>query len=142
MNAMLGYMKTCTACKVEKDDVRFSRWRKDGESRRAQCIQCCNASERERQKRPEVRAKINESARAYRKNAESKVRDYARWEVKWAVKEGRLVRGGCRDGCCGSCSGPIHAHHWSYAKEHWLDVVWLCHHHHVQEHRRLRGRTV
>jgi hypothetical protein len=55
--------------------------------------------------------------------------------VEWAVKSGKLERlSWCQ--VCGKAMGEkkTEAHHGSYAKEHQLDVVWLCHHHHMQLH--------
>ena len=63
-------------------------------------------------------------ARYLRENPE-KAR--ARWAVKYALKTGRLTRGGCR--LAGpDCDGPIQAHHWDYYRP--LEVTWLCAKHH------------
>jgi hypothetical protein len=131
-------MKYCNRCLETKPIDSFPRKAKGMERRKSQCQSCQNAKERERRKRPGVRALMTEKARLYRVTPDQKVRDAARWEVKWAVKEGRLVRGTCASVCSGPCDGPIQGHHWSYLKEHWLDVVWLCRSHHTQEHKRLR----
>lgn len=50
--------------------------------------------------------------------------------VKVALRKGTLVRGTCLI-ANDDCRGQIEAHHYKgYAKEHWLDVVWLCKYHH------------
>lgn len=60
--------------------------------------------------------------------------------VHQAIKSGRLVR----PDTCSRCKraayvgDKIHAHHWSYAPEHWLDVVWLCLNCHFRGHSRIR----
>jgi hypothetical protein len=56
--------------------------------------------------------------------------------LKAAVKAGRVAKAercrvrGCQSRKC------IEAHHWSYAPEHWLDVLWCCAAHHRQGHAR------
>lgn len=59
-----------------------------------------------------------------------------------AVRSGKLIK---IDWCqlCGKAAGKkkVEAHHGSYAKEHQLNVVWLCHLHHRQIHSWLRERN-
>lgn len=60
----------------------------------------------------------------------------ARWQVKLALLEGRLVRPTtCSD--CGKASKYIDAHHHNgYDEPHWLDVIWLCKKCHGRLHRK------
>lgn len=56
-----------------------------------------------------------------------------------ALKNGELVR----PQRCESCKkeGKVFAHHWSYEKEHQLDVKWLCYDCHYYIHGILTGRA-
>lgn len=57
----------------------------------------------------------------------------ARYAVRMAVKRGTLTRESCSASGCSNIK--THAHHYAgYAKEHWLDVVWLCQEHHEKAH--------
>lgn len=52
-----------------------------------------------------------------------------------AVRDGRVLK----PSICSHCNEEkrIQGHHWSYEREHWLDVIWLCAPCHGKEHRRL-----
>lgn len=68
-------------------------------------------------------------------------KNQARWAVKQALKTGKLIKGPCA--ICGTTEN-IEAHHWSYAKENWLNVIWWCQPHHMRFHgeeRRLKKIT-
>ena len=41
-----------------------------------------------------------------------------------AIRDGKLYRKESCEACGIPCT--THAHHWSYEREHWLDVEWLC----------------
>jgi hypothetical protein len=59
----------------------------------------------------------------------------ARHAVRNAIRAGRLTRGLCEH-TGADCSGRIEGHHHlGYAPEHWLDVRFLCRHHHAEAHR-------
>lgn len=58
----------------------------------------------------------------------------ARSELRRAVKEGRIKRLPC---FCGETRVEGH-HHKGYERSYWLDVMWLCPKHHVEEHKKLR----
>jgi hypothetical protein len=60
------------------------------------------------------------------------IKDQARQALTRALARGEVTRGPCA--VCGDPSA--HGHHWDYSRP--LDVVWLCHAHHEQEHTRLR----
>jgi hypothetical protein len=81
--------------------------------------------------------------RCYAKNHRTRYPEHsnARWEVCNAVKEGRLEKlKWCQ--CCGKAAGEkkVEAHHASYEKKHWLDVVWLCKEHHAELHEWLKNQ--
>ena len=56
----------------------------------------------------------------------------ARSYVYKAVHRGKMFKPMICEKC--GCYGDMHAHHWSYEKEHWLDVIWLCPNCHRKEH--------
>lgn len=56
--------------------------------------------------------------------------------LRWAVKTGKVIQQSCI--ICNELKSQAH-HHKGYAEENWLNVVWLCSKHHLQEHERLRG---
>jgi len=58
----------------------------------------------------------------------------ARERLKYAIKTGAVTRKPCE--VCGSVK--VEGHHWSYLKENWLNVNWLCRKHHAEEHLDLR----
>ena len=53
----------------------------------------------------------------------------ARGAVSNAIRDGRLSKQPCR-----VCGDDAHAHHKDYDKP--LEVEWLCHKHHMEEHRK------
>lgn len=67
-------------------------------------------------------------------------RTHAAYEVKKALRSGRLVRQPCQE--CGATDflGKIvEGHHYlGYDPEHALDIRWLCASHHIAEHSRMR----
>ena len=75
----------------------------------------------------------------YNKIGSSKMKFKAKGKVSYAIKKGLLVRPDSCEACGiaavdktkgvtvrGGWLGCLDAHHESYKKEHWLDVVWLC----------------
>ena len=56
----------------------------------------------------------------------------ARMAINNAVRRGHLMKQPCA-----VCDGPkVEAHHHlGYAREHFLDVAWLCRTHHVEAHK-------
>lgn len=83
---------------------------------------------------PENREKyrISQSKNYYRHHGKSE----ARWQVKLALLEGRLVKPKtCSE--CGLEKVFIEAHHHNgHDEAHWLDVVWLCKGCHGKKHRK------
>ncbi len=61
--------------------------------------------------------------------------DRARYEVRNALRKGVLTRGRCARQS-ERCAGQIEGHHEDYSRP--LDVVWLCHRHHMDRHLELR----
>lgn len=64
-----------------------------------------------------------------------KEKQTARNKMTYAIKTGILKQVPCVK--CGI--RKVEGHHYKgYNPEYWLDVIWLCHLHHIQEHERLR----
>jgi hypothetical protein len=59
---------------------------------------------------------------------------FARKAVFHALRNGKLTRQPCEE--CGT-TDRVEAHHYSYRKEHRLQVNWLCTQHHADTHRML-----
>ena len=53
-----------------------------------------------------------------------------------AVRDSKIIKPSSCEHCAAS-EKKIQGHHWSYAVEHWLDVIWLCTSCHGKEHKRL-----
>ena len=66
-----------------------------------------------------------ERTKKYRQNNSDKIK--AKSCVKKALEKGTLIKKPCE--VCGNNNSE--AHHKSYDKEHWLDVIWLCKKHHI-----------
>lgn len=81
----------------------------------------------------EFRDKALASKDVWRKNNQHK-RD-AQNAANNAVRDGKIERKSLCEHC--GDGGRLQKHHWSYEKEHWLDVVWLCPSCHGKEHKRL-----
>ena len=129
--------KRCTRCRRLRIKTNFypDRREKDGLMRR--CKSCYDmvtkgdyndinaqiyARRYYRKNKPKVLLKTQE----YRKNYPDRIN--AHKAVHKALKDGILVK---PDSCANlKCSrkgvGRIEAHHESYKKENWLDVIWLC----------------
>lgn len=82
------------------------------------------ARDRERKKRPEIKAKVKASLlKSHRLHPE---RRRARKAVYRAIKRGNMKRGNCW------CGKPGQAHHDDYSQKY--AVTWLCKEHHIQHH--------
>jgi len=123
-------MKKCNKCGVEKERSEFckNRTRKDGLG--SEC-KICNQEASRRYCLTEIgkKAKRKGAAKQWRLNSQKcKSRD----AVNKAIITGRLVR----PSECFNCEseGRIEAHHESYDRKDWLNVVWLCKKCHVAIH--------
>jgi hypothetical protein len=64
-----------------------------------------------------------------------RARKAANMTVERLVNRGILERKPCE--ICGDINSEAH-HYLGYDKIHWLDVKWLCHKHHYQDHSRMK----
>jgi len=80
--------------------------------------------------------KLSISRSSRKSKAEHPDKTKARDAFNGAVRYGRIIRPDECSECYDKCRPE--GHHWSYAKEHWLDVVWLCRGCHVAEHNKIK----
>jgi hypothetical protein len=124
----------CPRCQKTKDLSAFGTTVVKGKPRRQPyCHDCMASYVRERYaSNAEYRAQIAE-----RDGKRSDCPKYiARWQLRGAVKAGRVAKGPCEIG--EGCRGVIQAHHDDYSKP--LEVRWLCKLHHAQADREKRLR--
>ena len=72
--------------------------------------------------------KLNEKRKIYMKKPENKMKQYARWISRDAVKNGKLIKKPCE--FCGNIESQIH--HKDYHNP--LDIQWLCRICHLKLH--------
>lgn len=138
--------KRCKTCKERKTLHDFARHNGARDGRRRTCRECLLAGRyqpyietphvRARRAKRESKPKWQRSHRkALARHAERfPIVVQAAKAVRAAVRAGLLVKAkrcqvkGCKSRKC------IEAHHWSYAPEHRLDVLWCCAAHHRQGH--------
>lgn len=128
---------SCGAFKELDVDFQLSSSYRDGHHK--QCSECRNRMAREHH------AKLlagGISDRERRKPVPADVAD-AHLAVTRALRAGTLVRLPCQHpGCRWRSSRPTEAHHHKgYAREYWLDVIWLCRKHHIEADHKLGGGT-
>lgn len=58
-------------------------------------------------------------------SADKHIQTMAHASVRRGILSGEIVRG-TTCGRCGKSPCSTDAHHWSYDREHWTDVIWLC----------------
>jgi hypothetical protein len=145
------HRKQCFVCHRSQalDDFPNHPGMTDGHLNR--CKECMRAYKKEHRARYGERIREYEKRRAQampphrravyaRQHAKYIARHPKKWaairKVNTAVAHGHLVKAPCV--ICGSTT-RIHGHHDNY--EHPLDVVWLCHKHHLERHCSLKRAT-
>lgn len=111
--------KICPRCREERRE--YIRARKTEPSFR----ELCREAGRRWIKTAKGRAAME------RQNANNPLGVKARRAVQHGIRDGKLTRQPCS--VCGASKAEAH-HHNGYAREHWLDVVWLCRVHHFAAH--------
>lgn len=138
--------KRCTQCKefYPKTSQYFGKHSMGKDGLRAACKGCTNKSNAqykhtEAGKLAELRYINGEAGRKTRDRALSKYsaknphKRHAKREVLNATRRGELTPiSKCICQVCGSQAREYH--HWSYEREHWLDVIPLCIPCHKKEH--------
>ena len=142
-------MKTCTKCKLEKEVSGFYKDRSKGDGLTNRCKACDSSNSAAYYQKNKQRVK--ERNRAYSKTPNGKksrcrsnikMREIhsekwdARRSVRNAKKRGELVLEPCE--ACGTEKDIQAHHHKGYAKEHWLDVQWLCRPCHIKADKLLK----
>jgi hypothetical protein len=111
------------------------------------CRQCWSNYQKERYKRPDIKAKQLRANASWRKAhpdemaryakkfiGEKPAQQQARNRVGYLLREGIWKRRACE--LCASMT-QVEAHHDSYAPPHWETVRWLCKAHHETWHQAL-----
>lgn len=109
-----GYSHECKDC----TRIRLHKWRASEVGKESR--------KREHKKYGQTehgRAAMRRKSNKYKKARPEETK--ARMMVNNRIYKGTLERPTtCSK--CGSTQGMIEAHHHSYAREHWLDVIWVC----------------
>ena len=131
--------KACPKCGLLRNDVDFL-------PRRAVCKKCYSRTSVSRSRTLEgkevrrfIRRRYNHSScgRAVNLNRSKRLLGSdaykARYSLCNAVRQGRILRPNkCSVSFLGDCAERVEGHHWKgYEKVFWLDVLWLCKHHHA-----------
>jgi len=149
-------MKNCSKCGEEKSFEMFYKNPDSKDGYRGYCKVCCEAISRVHDSTEHRKIQNQLSNKKYRESDAGRIansnyirsnrgkelrRKYyqaskhkvkAHGIVAKAIKNGELIRQAC--GVCGN--EKVHAHHEDYDKP--LDVVWLCHKHHMKLHATLK----
>jgi hypothetical protein len=128
--------KVCRTCRATKPLGEFARHLNGRDGRRAHCRECCLAGRKQPKRETEAqraRRAVRDAARREGHRAEAR-RHARRYPAVMAAGRGlhAAIRAGqvrkpktCQAQGCRS-SRLVQAHHFSYAPEHWLSVLWLC----------------
>ena len=84
--------------------------------------------------------KITACKRSKKQAEKDPVKKQARARIDTLVRSGKIIPPYKCKMCNGECR--LEAHHWSYKKEHWEDVVWLCKACHMKVHTELRSKVI
>ena len=136
--------KQCTKCKEIKLLEDFSPNKNGVHGRASNCKKCGAAYTRKYYySKPGASKKAQERFKEWREKNRGKYRaaklknyykhphkTHASVAVNRAIRSGLMKRLSCA--ICGEAQ--TEAHHFSYEKQHWLDVVFLCTEHHEEAH--------
>lgn len=125
----LGVRPDCKACWTKKTEAwkfnNIERYRDYHQKRKTHAWDAIKADPEKHARAVEIN---NGSTRRYRKR--NPIRTAAARKVGRAVKAGKIIKTPCE--VCGQ--EKVLAHHCDYSKP--LDVMWLCHRHHSEWHRK------
>lgn len=126
-------MRKCSQCGKKKPLSSFNHNR----SQPGGYCYLCRPCDRRRQQewRNANREKLAASQKRYAEK--NRFKRLAVKALERAVRRGDVTKSPCED-----CDDPkSEGHHWSYRREHWLDVKWLCRPCHKALHRRERAAS-
>ncbi len=124
-------MKICSKCKEHLDLSEFYKFKRSKDGLQAICKKCNQISHDDWVKNN--RKKVNTISR--RHQIKYREKHNARACVNRAISKGLLKKWPCIK--CGEIKSE--AHHESYEKEKWLEVVWLCSKHHADRHLEIKS---
>ena len=126
--------KYCPGCEDDRPVKEFSKNKAKKDGLCSQCKSCEATRNREYNHTYQVerasyrqahRPEINASTRAYR--LRHPLPQKARRAIRYAIETGKIIRPDrCSNPECNKLCKPEAHHYLGYAKEHWLDVVFLC----------------
>jgi hypothetical protein len=135
-------VKRCRTCRTPRPLSDFAPHNHSRDGRRAHCQECLltgryqpyiegpeeRARRAKRERRPQWRQVHGRYAERY------PLATQAGRALQQTVRSGRVAKAEhCQvEGCASRLA--IEGHHWSYAPEHWLDVLWCCAAHQRQGH--------
>jgi hypothetical protein len=138
----------CIKCGITKPISMYRKCSANGKGYRYECKECeyiydrvmcpiCNSESMQRYSKSCKQCYIKSLPKEEIHNRE-KVRTRALEAVARAIASGRLVKPKVCSRCNKEPDRYIEAHHLSYERNRYLDVVWLCSPCHIEEHRRMR----
>lgn len=130
-DGFLGKCKDCAKTDVSENRRRKADYYKEYEKSRASLPHRVEAR-RQYALTDRGKERIQAAHAKYRENYPEKYA--AKNAVNNAIRDGRLIRQPCE-----ICGAKAEGHHDDYSKP--LDVRWLCHAHHVEEHKRLAANA-
>lgn len=150
-------MKQCRRCKMFKDNSEFASYQRAPDGLQYWCRQCQTDYSRTDKRKAAMKAytqseqgrlnrrkrqceflktkkgKEYRSQKGKRHTKKDPIGQKAKAAVYRAVKQGLLPCISTQK--CSRCDNQAqHYHHWSYERNHWLDVIPLCFDCHMKEH--------
>ena len=135
--------KECKVCRAMKPISEYYKHPKMADGHLGKCKECCRADalknrrsnqerydEYDRSRKNLPHRKELRKATVARIRKENPEKYHAHNVVAGALRRGKLIKQPCQ--VCGS--EEVSAHHEDYSKP--LEVVWLCHTHHMERHRK------
>lgn len=146
-------MKKCKECGEIKDSSEFYKHKDNKDGLRGKCKSCwCKATSRYQSEnldkyadysnkyyhsdKGQIYIKEYYKTDQYKKTHKNKKDKYIKYKpqqykAQQFLHDNIRYKGLFKPTICTLCGvkkdiSKIHGHHWSYLKEHWLDVVWCC----------------
>jgi hypothetical protein len=135
--------KHCKKCNLDKSLSGFYQHPQTADGYFATCKACVSKAAADRYANPAIRERCKTSARWHYRNSEKvraraaqlkkgkrhaseQTKQRARWALQTALKRGKIVKPAICQRCCATHKTLHGHHHHGYAKEHALDVLWVC----------------